>query len=32
MNKDQFIEFVRHWLINHVIKEDLLFKPFVKRT
>lgn len=32
MNKAQFIEFVRHWLIDHVIKEDLLFKPFAKRA
>ena len=32
MNKAKFIEFVRHWLIDHVINEDLLFKPFAKRT
>jgi hypothetical protein len=30
MNKAKFIEFVRHWLIDHVINEDLLFKPFAK--
>ncbi|MFH1157203.1 MAG: hemerythrin family protein [Pseudomonadota bacterium] len=32
MNKQQFIEFLRHWLIDHVIKEDLLFKPYIKRS
>ena len=31
-NRDQFVEFVRHWLIDHVIKEDLLFKPYAKRA
>jgi len=29
MTKQQFIGFLRHWLIDHVIKEDLLFKPYV---
>jgi len=29
MTKQQFIDFLRHWLIDHVIKEDLLFKPYV---
>jgi hemerythrin len=31
INRDQFVDFVRHWLIDHVIKEDLLFKPYVRR-
>lgn len=30
MNKQEFVDFLRHWLIDHVIKEDLLFKPYIK--
>lgn len=28
--RERFAVFLRHWLINHVIKEDLLMKPFLK--
>jgi hemerythrin len=27
---EHFIAFLREWLINHVIKEDMLMKPFLK--
>jgi hemerythrin len=28
---DQFSALLRDWLINHVIKEDLLMKPFLQK-
>ena len=28
---DHFGQFLREWLINHVIKEDMLLKPFLKK-
>jgi len=28
---DHFIEFLRNWLIDHVIKEDLLMKPTLQK-
>jgi len=29
ISKQQFIDLLRHWILDHVIKEDLLFKPYV---
>jgi len=26
-----FSSFLRNWLLNHVIKEDMLMKPFLKK-
>lgn len=28
---DHFGQFLRDWLINHVIKEDMLLKPYLKK-
>ena len=28
---EHFAVFLREWLINHVIKEDMLLKPFLKK-
>ena len=28
---EHFSSFLRTWLIDHVIKEDLLMKPFLKK-
>lgn len=28
---DQFGQFLRDWLVNHVIKEDMLLKPYLKK-
>ena len=30
MNPTWFAEFLRKWLIEHIIKEDLLLKPYLK--
>ena len=30
MDQPQFIEFLRHWMLEHIIKEDLLLKPYLK--
>jgi hemerythrin len=28
---DHFTAFLRDWLVNHVIKEDMLMKPVLKK-